>query len=84
MTQDDNTIEYTAVLIDIPETAWDRVIVAVPYVLVDGQYIYFEEREQSYAGVAQAAIDSYLNGNPNNISEEQYEELLEIVDKANA
>ena len=79
--QDENTIEYTAVLVDIPEKAWDRVVVAVPYALVGDNYIFFDEQEQSYAGVAQAAIDSYLNGNPNNISEEQYNSLLEILAK---
>ena len=79
LAQDDDMIQYTAVLIDIPETAWDQTIVAVPYMLVDGAYTYFEEKTQSYVGVAEKAIASYNSGNPNGITVDQYNDLLAIV-----
>ncbi len=79
LSQDDDMIRYTAVLIDIPETAWDQTIVAVPYMLVDGAYTYFEEKTQSYVGVAEKAIASFNSGNPNGITEDQYNDLLAIV-----
>jgi len=53
--QDDDIIEYTAVLIDIPAEQWDQLIVAVPYILVDGRYAFFNDYEHSYKGVAQDA-----------------------------
>ena len=79
LSQDEDMIRYTAVLIDIPEDAWDQTIVAVPYMLVDGAYTYFEEKTQSYIGVAEDAINSYNSGNPNGITVDQYNDLLAIV-----
>ena len=75
LSQNDSTITYTAVLTDIPEESYNNSIVAVAYASVSGKTFFFNEREKSYAGVAKAAMNSYENGNPNNISAEQYSAL---------
>ena len=82
--QNSATITYTAVLTGIPEDSYDWEVAAVPYILVDGEYTYYEEANKSYAQVAQAAIDSYNNGNPNNITPNQLTSLQEIVDIADS
>lgn len=50
--QNDNYVTFTAVLTNIPETHYSSNIIAVPYMLVDGKYTYFEEMTRSYIGVA--------------------------------
>ncbi len=79
LAQDESSITYTAVLIDIPEDDFDRKIVAVPYVTINGETEYFNENTKSYVDVAYAAMKSYENGNPNKLSVEQYEVLKEIA-----
>ena len=83
LSQDGATLTYTAVLTGIPEDSYNWAIAATPYVYVDGEYTYYEENSKSYAQVAQAAIDSYNDGNPNNLSAEDVlalEEIVEIAD----
>ena len=80
LSQNDSTITYTAVLTDIPEESYNNSIVAVAYASVSNKTVYFNELSKSYAGVANTAMISYENGNPNNISIEQYE-MLEIIAK---
>jgi len=53
--QDDSSLTFTAVLTDIPEDAYARDIVAVPYILKDGEYTYFDEMTRNYASVASVA-----------------------------
>ena len=53
--QDENFITFTAVLTGIPKSAYNRNIVAVPYMLKDGEYTYFDEMTKNYKGVARAA-----------------------------
>ena len=53
--QDDKTVTFTAVLTDIPEEAYGLGIVAVPYMVKDGTYIFYEEVTRSYRSVAKAA-----------------------------
>ncbi|HAB00983.1 MAG TPA: hypothetical protein DCE08_05910 [Ruminococcaceae bacterium] len=52
--QDANELTYTAVLIDIPETAYNRDIVALPYVKYNGTIEYGTEMTRSYYSVAKA------------------------------
>ena len=61
--QDENFITFTAVLTGIPETAYDRDIVAVPYMLRGGEYTYFDEMTKSYKGVATSALETTYNPN---------------------
>ena len=79
LAQDDTSIAYTAVLTNIPNDDFDRKIVAAPYVTRNGETTYYDEISKSYIDVALAAINSYENGNPNNLSVEQYEVLKEIA-----
>ena len=79
LSQNDTYITYTAVLIDIPESDFGRAIAAVPYVTKNGETTYYNETAKSYIDVALAAINSYENGNPNNITLDQYNELKIIV-----
>jgi len=58
LAQDDDIIQYTAVLIDIPTSAYSQEIIAVPYMVKNGEYTYFKEMTRSYAGVAQAARET--------------------------
>lgn len=77
--QTDATIEYTAVLTKIPEGAWNQSIVAVPYVTDGTETVYYNEQTDSYISVAWKAIDLYNNGNPYEISPEDFATLKEIV-----
>ena len=78
--QDDYSITFTAVLTGIPETAYDRDIVAVSYMLKGGEYTYFDEMIKSYAGVAAAARETtYSDTAINNATGEEKEELIEIA-----
>ena len=63
LSQDENFITFTAVLTDIPATAYSREITAVPYVLQDGVYTYFDEMTRSYKGVATSALETTYNPN---------------------
>ena len=56
--QNDTTLTYTAVLIDIPEESWAMTICAVPYVFKDGEYYFGAQMENSYYKVAKAARSS--------------------------
>ncbi len=58
--QTEDELEFTAVLVDIPTTAYNREIVAVPYVIMSGETeaTYYEETSDSYVGVAKKAIES--------------------------
>ena len=76
--QDDQTITYTAVLVDIPEAAYQTEIVAVPYAVKNGKTVYFEQKQKSYAGVAKAAIDAHKAGTIT-LSQEQIDTLTAIV-----
>jgi hypothetical protein len=63
---------FNAVLTDIPEEHYDKVIVARSYIYANGQYYYAETVERSVAQVAAYAIqDGYTN-----------DILYEYVDKA--
>lgn len=53
--QNSKYIEFTAVLTKIPEHEYETEVVAVPYILKDGEYFYFEEITRSYMGVARTA-----------------------------
>ena len=64
--QDDNFVTFTAVLTDIPQDKYETNIVAVPYMLKDGEYTYFEEMIKSYKAVALSALETTYN--PNAIS----------------
>ena len=55
LSQDENFITFTAVLTGIPKSAYNRNIVAVPYMLKGGEYTYFEEMTKNYKSVARAA-----------------------------
>ena len=79
LTQDSDTIVYTAVLTKIPESNFETSIVAVPYLRTADTVTYFKETTKSYMDVAVAAKSSYEKGNPNNITKEQYDVLLEIT-----
>ncbi len=61
LSQDDNFITFTAVLVDIPSDYNGWEIVAVPYMLKDGAYTYFDEMTRSYKGVAQSALETTYN-----------------------
>ena len=76
--QDDETITFTAVLVDIPAEAYAKEIVAVPYVKVAEDVTYFEEKDQSYTGVAQAAFDANEAGTVT-LTEEQLKALKDIL-----
>ena len=78
--EDDNTITYTAVVTGIPEKGYARELVAVPYVIMGGDKTFHEESKDSYAGVAQKALDSYNGENENGITPEQAEVLNKIVE----
>ena len=56
--QTNDEIIYTAVLTDIPENAYARDIVAVPYVLEDGKYAYYDEMTRNYRSVALVARET--------------------------
>ena len=77
--QDKSSITYTAVLTEIPNDSFTKKIVAIPYVIANGETKYFNEITKSYVDVAYTAMKSYENGNPNNLSVEQYEVLKEIA-----
>ena len=76
--QDEQTITYTAVLVDIPEAAYQTEIVAVPYAVKNGKTVYFEQKQKSYAGVAKAAIDAHKAGTIT-LSQDQIDALTAIV-----
>lgn len=76
--QDDETITFTAVLVDIPAEAYAKEIVAVPYVKVAEDVTYFEEKDQSYTGVAQAAFDANEAGTIT-LTEDQLKALKDIL-----
>ena len=56
--QNGKYIDFTAVLTRIPESDYETEVVAVPYVLKDDEYTYFEEITRSFKGVAKAARTS--------------------------
>ena len=56
--QDEETITYTAVLINIPTANYATDIVAVPYMLTNDEYTFFVEMSKSYRGVATAARET--------------------------
>ncbi len=53
--QDGDYLTFAAVYTDITQDNYSREIVAVPYMLKDGIYTYFEEMTDSYAAVAAEA-----------------------------
>ena len=79
LSQDETQIVYSTVLVGITEENFNRKIAAVPYVIKGGETTYFDEMSKSYLDVAVAAINSYENGNPNNITSDQYDALKLIV-----
>ncbi len=52
--QDANALTYTAVLTQIPETGYNRDVVALPYVISNGNTVYGTEMTRSYYSVAKA------------------------------
>ena len=74
--QDDSTITYTAVLTNIPESAYNLEIAALPYAVVDGKTIYFDEIRRSYAGVAHTVVENYSQ----EIGDDWCEALLPIAE----
>ena len=76
--QDEETLTYTAVLTGIPETAYTKNIIALPYVKVGDEVIYYETDANSYAGVAQAAFDANEAGTVT-LTEDQVKALKEIL-----
>ena len=52
--QDANALTYTAVLTQIPETSYNRDVVALPYVISNGNTVYGTEMTRSYYSVAKA------------------------------
>ena len=62
LSESDASVTFTAVLVDIPESAYDRDIVAVPYLKVGENYVYYAEMTKSYKGVATAVAESYKAG----------------------
>ena len=52
--QDANALTYTAVLTQIPETGYNRDVVALPYVISNGTTVYGTEMTRSYYSVAKA------------------------------
>ena len=52
--QDANALTYTAVLTQIPETSYNRDVVALPYVINNGTTVYGTEMTRSYYSVAKA------------------------------
>ena len=79
LSQNEDSIVYTAVLTKIPESNFETSIVAVPYLRTADTVTYFKETTKSYMDVAVVAKSSYEKGNPNNITKEQYDVLLEIT-----
>ena len=75
--QDEESITYTAVLVNIPEIAYNQEIVAVPYAVIDEKTIFFDEIRKSYAGVAHTAIEYH----PTEIGDDWYEALVPIAEK---
>ena len=53
--QNETSVSYTAVLIDIPETNYTSVICALPYAIVDGEYYFGDEMRASFYGIAWVA-----------------------------
>ena len=79
LAQDETTITYTAVLVDIPTSAYSRGIVAIPYATNGNVTTYYDDIMNSYAGVAKSAVDLYQNGNPMGITSTQYNTLKSIA-----
>jgi len=63
LAQDDDIIQYTAVLTDIPTSARLQEIIAVPYMVKNGNYAYYNELTRSYSGVAGTALATTYNPN---------------------
>ena len=74
--QDESTITYTAVITNIPESAYSQEIVAVPYAVIDEETVYFDEMRKSFAGVAHTAIEHHSA----EIGDEWYEALTLIAE----
>ena len=60
--EDDFAVTFTAVLTNIPDTAYTRAVVAVPYVYIDGQYTFYAEMTRTYAAVAESVAAAYEAG----------------------
>ena len=60
--EDATSITYTAVLTGIPDTAYTRDVVAVPYICKDGTYSFASEIVRNYAQVADSVATAYENG----------------------
>ena len=70
--QDDELVTYTAVVTGIPADKWDLQVVAVPYMLKDGEYYFAEtdKMQKSYYDVAKAARESdYTDAKVNAITD---------------
>lgn len=60
--EDDFAVTFTAVLTSIPDTAYNREIVAVPYVYIGGEYTFYAEMTRTYAAVAESVATAYEAG----------------------
>ena len=60
--QDDYSVEFTAVLVDIPEGQYTRDIVAIPYICTEGVYTFSSEIVRNYAEVATSVAAKYEAG----------------------
>ena len=60
--EDDFAVTFTAVLKEIPDTAYNRDIVAVPYIYMGGEYTFYAEMTRTYAVVATEVAEDYEAG----------------------
>ncbi len=56
--QDETSVTYTVVLLNIPEKDYDSVICALPYAVVDGEYLFGYEMKTSFYRVAEIARET--------------------------
>ena len=83
--QDDDYVTYTAVITDIPEKDYDREIVALPYMLQNGEYTYFDEMTRNYKGVALAARSTtFSDSKIMNMAETKKAQYIETAKKLDA
>ena len=61
--EDDHSVTFTAVLVEIPAGKYSQDIVAVPYICdAEGNYTFFAEETRSYLTVATRVATAYENG----------------------
>ncbi len=76
--EDNYSVTYTAVLVGIPNTEYDRDIVAIPYVCINGTYIFSSEIVRNYAEVAASVATAYEAGEIS-LSETQITLIEDII-----